>query len=52
LRLSPSYTRIFEKMLEFSGSFRRESTENCAIISSVPGAHGACDSALLRSSFS
>ena len=38
-------------MLEFSGSFRRVSTENCAIISSVPGAHGALDSDELASSF-
>jgi hypothetical protein len=39
-------------MLEFSGSFKRDSTENCAIISSVWGAQGASDRALLRSSFS
>ncbi|CFP62677.1 Uncharacterised protein [Bordetella pertussis] len=39
-------------MLEFSGSFRRVSTENWAIMSSVPGAHGACASELWRSSFS
>ena len=39
-------------MLEFSGSFSRDSTENCAIMSSVPGAQGEFDSALWRSSFS
>ena len=39
-------------MLEFSGSTRRDSTENCAIMSSVPGAQGACASELLVSSFS
>ena len=27
-------------MLEFSGSFNLVSTVNCAIMSSVPGAHG------------
>ena len=51
-RLSPSYTRIFEKMLEFSGSLMRVSTANCAIIFSVFGAHGAAASELLRSNLS
>jgi hypothetical protein len=39
-------------MLEFSGSFRRDSTENCASIFSVSGAQGASDSELSASSFS
>ena len=39
-------------MLEFSGSFRRVSTENCAIIFSVPGAQTASFSDELRISFS
>jgi hypothetical protein len=52
LRFSPSYTCILLKVLEFSGSFRRVSTENWAIIFSVPGAHGAWASDELRTSFS
>ena len=48
--VSPSYTRIFEYTLEFSGSFNRVSVENCAIMSSVPGAHGALDKDELASS--
>jgi hypothetical protein len=39
-------------MLEFSGSFRRVSTENCAIILSVPGAQMALASEDSRISFS
>jgi hypothetical protein len=38
-------------MLEFSGSFSRVSTENCASISIVPGAQGASASELWCSSF-
>ena len=38
-------------MLEFSGSFRRVSTENWASISSVAGAHDALASELSRKSF-
>ncbi len=41
LMLWPSYTFILEKMLEFSGSLMRDSTENWASMSSVSGAHGA-----------
>ena len=37
---------------ELAGSFRRDKTENCAIILSVPGAQGACESDELRTSFS
>ena len=38
-------------MLEFSGSFKRVRTENCAIISSVPGAQDAPASDELARSF-
>ena len=37
---------------EFSGSFSRDSTENCAIMSSVPGAQGALASEEPAMSFS
>ena len=43
--------RILEYRFEFSGSLRRESTANWAIISSVPGAQGALESELPRRSF-
>ena len=43
---------LLEKMLEFSGSFKRVSTENRAIISRVPGAQGDSERVLLRNSFS
>jgi hypothetical protein len=39
-------------MLEFSGSFRRLSVENCASIFRVSGAQCAWDSELLTSSLS
>ena len=51
-KFSPSYTRILDSILEFSGSVSRVNTANCAIIFRVPGAFGASLSELLAMSFS